>query len=509
MRRRAVHRAFSVASLVAVVAALTWACSPPPPPVPIAVADAFVGNFDAVLNVPAPGVLANDTASGGTVDAGVRATTGGGTADVADDGGFSYQPAAGFFGFDTFTYTVTNTSGTSAPATVTIEVAAPPVAVADAYASPFDTVLAVAAPGVLANDTPRGGTVDAGTVATTGGGSVTLAADGGFEYEPAPGFSGFDTFTYTVTNAFATTAPATVTIEVPAAPWVTLPDLPTSVSRPAGTVVDGVVYVIGGEPSSGVRLGQVFAFDRSDGAWVEGEAMPTPGSNICAAAVGTLIYVPGGYTGAVAIPDLQVYDTVADAWSVVDTDPLPTGVFASACAVHEGSVYVFGGSVAGAAGTTAWRYDPAAAPGERWDATLAPLPIALHYAAAVTVGDLIFVAGGNTADSATVFAYDPAADEWTAYPDLIAGRGGLGAWVSGPYLYVGAGGWNSYLTSIERFDTRLGVAGSWTTVADLGVGRRTFAYASDLASGWFYAVGGWAGMYLNSAEEGLLRALVP
>jgi N-acetylneuraminic acid mutarotase len=492
-----------------VLATVVWACSSPPP-LPVAVDDAYVGDFDAQLTVAAPGVLANDTASGGAADAGARATTAGGSATLAADGSFTYQPASGHFGADTFTYTVTNTTGTSSAATVTIEVPAPPTAVDDAYAAPYDALFTVPAPGLLGNDTPRGGSVDAAVLGTTGGGTATLLPNGGFTFLPAAGYGGVDTFTYTVTNAYGTSTPATVSIEVPAAPWVTLPPLPTVVSRTAGAVVDGVMYAFGGESTGGLREGRLFAFDRSVGSWAEASAMPTAGSNVCAAAVGTRIFSPGGYTGTAGIPDLQVFDTTQNTWSVVDTDPLPTAIYAHACAVHDGKVYVFGGDPTGIAGTTAWSYDPDAAPGTRWNASLAPLPAALHYAAAVTVGDQIFVAGGlSGADLATVYAYAPATDTWTPYPDLTTARAGAGAWVSGPYLFVGGGGFNSFLTSVERYDTRLGAAGSWTTVADLGVGRRTFAYASDPGAGWFYAVAGWAGAYLDVAEEGLLAAPLP
>jgi len=490
------------------LATLVWACSSPPP-LPVAVDDIYVGLFDATLTVAAPGVLANDTASGGAADAGARATTAGGSATLAADGGFTYEPASGHFGADTFTYTVTNTTGTSSTATVTIEVPAPPTTEDDAYASPHDALLTVPAPGLLGNDTPRGGSVDAGVRFTTGGGTATLFANGSFTYQPVAGYDGVDTFEYTVTNAFGTSTPATVTIEVPAAPWVTLPSLPTTVSRTAGAVVGGVMYVFGGESTGGLREGRLFAYDRTVGSWVEGSAMPTAGSNVCAAAVGTRIFSPGGFTGAGGIPDLQVFDTAENTWSVVDTDPPPTGIYAHTCAAHDGKVYVFGGDPNGLAGTTAWVYDPDAAPGTRWNASLAPLPASLQYAAAVAIGDEIFVVGGTTSDSAAVFAYAPATDTWTAYPDLGTGRGGPGAWASGPYLFVGGGGWSSYLTSVERYDTRLGAAGSWATVADLGVGRRTFAYASDREAGWFYAVAGWSGTYLDAAEQGLLVALVP
>ena len=52
------------------------------------------------------------------------------------------------------------------------------------------------------------------TVTTTGGGTVVINPDGHYEYTPATGFIGEDTFDYTVTDTFGKTDTATVSIEV-------------------------------------------------------------------------------------------------------------------------------------------------------------------------------------------------------------------------------------------------------------------------------------------------------
>jgi len=73
--------------------------------------------------------------------------------------------------------------------------AAVPVAAAnDAYATNEDTVLSVAAPGVLANDT--GGSLTAELVAQAEHGSVSLNFNGSFSYMPNPDFNGLDSFLY-------------------------------------------------------------------------------------------------------------------------------------------------------------------------------------------------------------------------------------------------------------------------------------------------------------------------
>lgn len=79
------------------------------------------------IYVGAPGVLANDThdASGG-MTASVVTPPSGGVVTLDPAGRLDYTPNAGFTGRDQFTYQATNLVGSSAPATVTIDVAPPP-----------------------------------------------------------------------------------------------------------------------------------------------------------------------------------------------------------------------------------------------------------------------------------------------------------------------------------------------------------------------------------------------
>jgi hypothetical protein len=92
------------------------------------------GPFQALGNVQitraAPGVLGNDTLNGGSISALngvggspplVGTTAQGGNVTLRADGSFDFNPRAGFQGSDSFTYTVTNSSGNST-ATVSLSV---------------------------------------------------------------------------------------------------------------------------------------------------------------------------------------------------------------------------------------------------------------------------------------------------------------------------------------------------------------------------------------------------
>jgi uncharacterized repeat protein (TIGR01451 family) len=98
-----------------------------------------------------------------------------------------------------------------------------PVAANDEYRTIGNVGITVpAANGVLANDLdPDGGAISAtpGAGATAQGGAYALAADGSFSYTPKPGYEGFDSFSYTITDADSNTDTATVTIIVSDVIW--------------------------------------------------------------------------------------------------------------------------------------------------------------------------------------------------------------------------------------------------------------------------------------------------
>jgi VCBS repeat-containing protein len=92
-----------------------------------------------------------------------------------------------------------------------------PVAAGDAFSTAEDTVLTVAAPGVLGNDAdPDGDPLTAVLVTGPSHGTLTLHADGSFAYTPAADFNGSDSFTYKASDGSLSSNPATVTITVTA-----------------------------------------------------------------------------------------------------------------------------------------------------------------------------------------------------------------------------------------------------------------------------------------------------
>lgn len=128
-----------------------------------------------------------------------------------------YTPTHDFFGTDTLSYTATGPGGTSAPATVTITVT--PLAV-PTVASQSATVLA----GNTVSINPTTGATGApftaiAIVKAPSSGTATVTGSA-INYSADPSASGQVTFTYTLTNAFGVSQPATVTITVDPRPII-------------------------------------------------------------------------------------------------------------------------------------------------------------------------------------------------------------------------------------------------------------------------------------------------
>ncbi len=192
--------------------------------VPVAVND---GPIDVTEDTPKViSVLDNDSDPAGSKDPLViTSVTSGAHGTVTTNGStVTYSPNANYVGSDTFTYTINDGDGGTATATVTVNVLNAP----DAPIANDDAVLASRNAQVtfnaLANDSdPDGGAltvtqingvdITVPAVITLANGTLTVTSNTSFSFSPNSGFSGTESFQYTVSSPGGTDT-ATVTINV-------------------------------------------------------------------------------------------------------------------------------------------------------------------------------------------------------------------------------------------------------------------------------------------------------
>jgi hypothetical protein len=126
-----------------------------------------------------------------------------------------YTPVADFTGTDSFTYIVTDPAGNQSTGTVTVTVVVAtsnaPVAVNDSATTTSGTPVAI---DVLANDTdPNGDVLSIASFNQGDNGAVTQVGNE-LVYTPVAGFTGADSFTYTVTDPAGNGTEATAIITV-------------------------------------------------------------------------------------------------------------------------------------------------------------------------------------------------------------------------------------------------------------------------------------------------------
>ena len=160
-------------------------------------------------------VTLNDTATGSTINPASVVPTQPAHGAVSCDalGNCTYTPNAGFTGVDTYTYTVCDNFSPPRCGSTTVTIAVGPKANNDTLSTAENTP---ANGNASSNDTYPPGS----TFTVTGNpshGTVTMNPDGSYTYTPANGYSGTDSFTYTVCEAApyqALCSTATVAITV-------------------------------------------------------------------------------------------------------------------------------------------------------------------------------------------------------------------------------------------------------------------------------------------------------
>ncbi|TAL40169.1 MAG: tandem-95 repeat protein [Alphaproteobacteria bacterium] len=285
---------------------------------PVAKDDGFSVDGGAVLagNVLADnGSGVDNDVDGDTlsVTAATFATANGGAVELFANGSFTYTPATGFSGADSFDYTLLDGHGGSDTGTVNIAVGGgantPPVAQDDAITAAWGTALTgnlLADNGSGADTDPDNDTLQVveSSVTTAGGFVIGLAANGSFSFTPPADFLGSDSFSYTVSDGHGGTDTANVTLNVTAPAGAIVGTSGADVL--AGTGSNNLVFALGGDDTVTASGGSDTVFGGSGNDTLDGGS----GSDMLSGGSGNDTYVVNG-TGDLVTENLDAgADTV-------------------------------------------------------------------------------------------------------------------------------------------------------------------------------------------------------
>ncbi|HEX7542426.1 MAG TPA: kelch repeat-containing protein, partial [Anaerolineales bacterium] len=249
-----------------------------------------------------------------------------------------------------------------------------------------------------------------------------------------------------------------VATPVPVAPqrWQELAAMPTARSGLAVAVYENQIYTIGGETAQGVT-GVMEQYDMASDTWITLTSKPVPVTDINAAVIGGLIYIPGGRLASGGLTDvLESYDPSRKKWQ--RHTPLPVKLSGYALVAFEGNLYVFGGWDGQKFLASVYKYNPDQDKWlERW-----PMPTARGFAGAAIAGGSIYVIGGTAGEKALavneeyVVERDSGTENpWTSRAPLPEARFAMGiASIADIIHIVGGDGQAGTLHAFEYFPQR-------------------------------------------------------
>lgn len=232
------------------------------------------------------GTLTATDPQGSLLDYSISSKPAHGTATVTDKvlGTFTYKPAPGFLGLDTFGYSAEDQLYLSGNGTVSVSVLPTPVTEGETVFVYAGETITGSLPAADAGGATLNGAVSAASSSTLGTATVTGTS---FSYQAASGKQGQDEFAYTVNNGLTTSPPATITVVISSTgpSSSTEPPITSNMSLPTfqDEAVDGAFL---GSSSTGKALTFTVV------------SQPTNGT-VSSSGTGTFTYTPAsGYVGS-------------------------------------------------------------------------------------------------------------------------------------------------------------------------------------------------------------------
>lgn len=199
---------------------------------PAAVNDSFTAEQGTAVTISTAQLLSNDTDPDNDLLT-VTGSTNPANGTLVNNGNntFTYTSNATFSGADSFTYTVSDGKGGTATGTVNLTVNPkgggggtenkPPVAGADSFKTKANTALLISAASLLSNDSdPDGNPITIKSNTNPANGTLVNNGNNTYTYTPKTGYSGGDSFNYTIADGKGGEATATVSLTVEPLPVI-------------------------------------------------------------------------------------------------------------------------------------------------------------------------------------------------------------------------------------------------------------------------------------------------
>ncbi|MFI5265922.1 MAG: Kelch repeat-containing protein [Chloroflexota bacterium] len=225
------------------------------------------------------------------------------------------------------------------------------------------------------------------------------------------------------------------------------PSLPQPREEGAAAVAGGKLYVIAGFDAPGRDTPSVFVYDGH--AWQTGPALPAALDHPSAAAIGSDVYLAGGFSGGPAVSG--AYKLSAGKWQAVA--PLKHARGGLALVALHGKLYALGGI-----GQTEMAPNQAEiGPAEVYDPTtnlwtdLPPLAAPRDHVAGFAFEGKACIGGGRGPNTPRVDCFDLAANAWQRLPDLPQPTSGAGSEVLNGEPIVAGGEGDRVVDQLARF----------------------------------------------------------
>ena len=182
--------------------------------------------------------------------------------------------------------------------------------------------------------------------------------------------------------------------------WTTKSPMPTlRASTGAVATKTGIIYVIGGE-MNGNRLNTVESYDPATDTWTEEAPLLVGKSEASVGLVGKTIVAADGYTSSEDTGDNESYNLATNSWTSLKSDPTPRN---TVCGGAIGTqMYIAGGYPGGGPGTPALALNESFKASKNTWTTLASLPQATMFPGSAVYKGQLYCIGGWTAFQRTV-----------------------------------------------------------------------------------------------------------